>query len=377
MKKVIKSLVVIVAFVAMMFAMAFTTMAVDSITPTKSVTGRENAVKKTYTITQQNRIEGTYYYGYVIPVTVSEAGTLEIKVDVIKLDKGCEIDLYTDAELKNVISGSYITLSQGETKKTKYISLSNKGTYYLFVTCTDYTNNPAFTDTLSFSTRLFTNGDRTIKSGQTITYYRNNGSDNYYFKYKAEKTGKVIVTLPHATGSYVTLMNSKKKALSEKEWVSSAIGNFKFTFAVKKGATYYFLVNSNGTAYGNLQSITVKNTAVKAKAGSKKSKAVNIKYNKKAKCLVVPGDKKAKWYKFTLKKGKKPETVFEGNVTGSVKVQVLNKKGKVISTNTWYGGKSSLKSWGNWTKGTYYIKITRSNSLSSGIFTIKNKQVKK
>jgi hypothetical protein len=78
-----------------------------------------------------------------------------------------------------------------------------------------------------------------------------------------------------------------------------------------------------------------------------------------------------------LKSGKKPAFILNGNVTGTLKIQILNKNGKVVATNNWYGTKSQYNTWGGWTKGTYYIKVTRANSLSSGYFTIKNKQVKK
>ena len=240
-----------------------------------------------------------------------------------------------------------------------------------------------FTNTVNISTRLFPRSDRTIKSGQTITYYRYSGNDSYYFKYKAAKTGKVTATFSYTMGNYVTLTNSKKKALTDELWVSDMTNGNKITFAVKKGVTYYFKVRSNGTTgttaagNGNMHTIYVKNTAVSAKGGSSRKKAATIKYKKTIKGLITPGDRKAKWYKITLKKGKKPAFILNGNVTGYLKVQILNKRGKVITTNSWSGNKSKYNSWGTWTPGTYYIKVTRSDSLSSGYFTIKNVQAKK
>ena len=61
----------------------------------------------------------------------------------------------------------------------------------------------------SKSTNLYLRGERNIKSGQTITYYRNSGSDEYLFKYKAGKTGKVTVSFSYEYGSYLRLLNSK------------------------------------------------------------------------------------------------------------------------------------------------------------------------
>lgn len=382
MKRTLKLLASVSAFVVMMLAMTFTTMAVETITPSKATVGTEKAVTKTYSFNQSNKLD-SYDYGIVIPVTISEAGGLELTLNVLKLEKSYTVEIYTDAACSNRISGYYEYMTQGDTQSKEYVSLSTKGTYYILVSSSVYDNNPSFTNSFSISTRLFPRSDRTIKSGQTITYYRNSGEDVYYFKYKAAKTGKVTVTFSYEYGSYLTLTNSKKKALSEEEWVSTGVSNNKYVFAVKKGVTYYFKVRTNGTSgttaagNGNLHTINVKNTAVSAKGGSSKKKAATIKYNKTIKGLITAGDKKAKWYKITLKSGKKPAFILNGNVTGTLKVQILNKKGKVITTSNWSGTKSQYSSWGTWTKGTYYIKVTRANSLSSGYFTIKNKQAKK
>lgn len=382
MKKTVKLLASVSAFVVMMLAMTFTAMAVETITPSKAVVGTEKAVTKAYSFNQSNKLS-TYNYGIVIPVTVSEAGGLELTLDVVKLDKNYTVEIYIDSALNNRVSGFYEYVEQGETQFKKYVSLSAKGTYYILVSSSIYDDNPSFTNSFKLSARLFPRSDRTIKSGQTITYYRENGTDIYYFKYKAAKTGKVTVTFSYEYGSYLTLTNSKKKALSDEEWVSTGTNNNKYVFAVKKGVTYYFKVSTNGTSgttaagNGNLHTINVKNTAVSAKGGSSKKKAATIKYNKTVKGLISAGDKTAKWYKITLKSGKKPAFILNGNVTGTLKVQILNKRGKVITTSNWSGVKSQYNSWGSWKKGTYYIKVTRANSLSSGYFTIKNKQAKK
>lgn len=383
MKKIMKGLVLVASLAVMMFAMSFAVLAVDTITPTKSVTGSEKSATKTYTFTQNDKFPGQKSdQGLVIPVNISEPGALELNINVVRLDKNMTVEIYTDAQCTNRITGFFKYLTVGEVNAKGYVALSNKGTYYIRLESSVY-DDSVYTNTVNISTRLYLRGERNIKSGQTITYYRNSGSDEYLFKYKAEKTGKVTVSFSYEHGSYLTLLNSKKKALSDEEWVLSGYNFNKFTFAVKKGVTYYFKVKSNGTSgntaagNGNLHTINVKNTAVKAKAGSSRKKAVTIKYNKTAKGLITAGDKSAKWYKIALKKGKKPAFILQGNLTGSVKIQIINKSGKVISSSTWSGSKSRYNSWGNWKKGTYYIKVSRANSLSSGYFTIKNKQAKK
>lgn len=53
MKKIMKGLVLVASLAVMMFAMSFAVLAVDTITPTKSVTGSEKSATKTYTFTQK------------------------------------------------------------------------------------------------------------------------------------------------------------------------------------------------------------------------------------------------------------------------------------------------------------------------------------
>jgi methionine-rich copper-binding protein CopC len=171
------------------------------------------------------------------------------------------------------------------------------------------------------------------------------------------------------------LTNAKKKVISEEEWVSS-INNNQFTFAVKKGTTYYFLVTSNGVSAGNFQSITVKNTAIKEKSGAKKKKAVAIKAKKTVKGTILPESKAADWYKITVKKKKAVTINFNCNVTGGLVITVYTKGGKKIGDNTNSGSNQSLAltystTYQKVNKGTYYIKISRKNSLSSGTYSLK------
>jgi hypothetical protein len=374
MTKTLKLLTAFSAFVVMMFAMTFATMAAETITPSKATMGTEKAVTKSYSFNQNDVME-KYQYGIVIPVKVSEAGALEIQIDVTKLEKNISVQLFTDSACKNSVSGSYGYISQSDSQSDKFIAVSFSGTYYLKVSSSVYDTEPAFTNEISISTRLFPKSDRTIKSGQTIKYYRVNGTDKYYFKYKAEKTGKVTVTLPYGYGSYLTLTNAKKKVISEEEWVSS-INNNQFTFAVKKGTTYYFLVTSNGVSAGNFQSITVKNTAIKEKSGAKKKKAVAIKAKKTVKGTILPESKAADWYKITVKKKKAVTINFNCNVTGGLVITVYTKGGKKIGDNTNSGSNQSLAltystTYQKVNKGTYYIKISRKNSLSSGTYSLK------
>ena len=162
----------------------------------------------------------------------------------------------------------------------------------------------------------------------------------------------------------------------KKKWVSDLTSDSQASFAVKKGKTYKFEVTSNGTSYGKEQSFSLKETAVKAKSRAKRAKAVNIKKGKTVKGIVTAGDKKANWYKFTVKK-KKPVTItLDGNVENNLKFTIYNKKGKKIDSTSYYGYKRDLKltystTYGKANAGTYYIKIEKANANSNGVYSIK------
>ena len=114
--------------------------------------------------------------------------------------------LYADAACTNKVSGLYDSFNVGDSNITKYVALGSKNTYYLRLeTNSFYTpNNEQFTDSITVSYRFFPRAERTIKSGQPIKYYRNQGSDIYTFKYKAEDVYK-----RQARGSTCNIQNCK------------------------------------------------------------------------------------------------------------------------------------------------------------------------
>lgn len=244
MKKITKLLTVASAMLVMMLAMTFTTMAATTVTPTRAMTGSEKAVTQSYTFNQDTVLEKKLLYntaGVVIPVKVSESGALEINVKANKVEKTFHMTLYTDAACTNKVSGLYDSFNVGDSSSTKYVALGSKNTYYLRLeTNLFYTpNNEQFTDSITVSYRFFPRAERTIKSGQTIKYYRDQGSDIYTFKYKAEATGKVTVSLPYYWGSYLTFKNQKKSDILTEQWVSS-IYSYKYNVYVKKGGSLLF-----------------------------------------------------------------------------------------------------------------------------------------
>lgn len=380
MKKIVRLLTVVSAMIVMTLAMAFTTMAATTVTPARAITGSEKAVTQSYEFDENTVLETEFQFykkaGIVIPVKVNESGALELIIKAKKVEKDFYMEIYTDAACTNKVSGLYDSFNVGDSNVTKYVSLGSKNTYYLRLeTSSMYIpNKEQFKNSFTVSYRLFPRVERTIKSGQTIKYYRNQGTDAYTFRYKAEATGKVAVSLPYRWGSYLTFRNANRADILTDKWVNATTYNLY----VKKDSTYYFVIKSNGIDSNTLQSISIKNTAIKTKMSTKKKKAITIKNNKSVKCLITPGDKAARWYKVTLKKNRCPYFDLSGDVTGTWKLQICNKKGKAIKRMTfqWYGGKNSITTWGGWKKGTYYFKVSAVDSKSSGFATFKYKQKK-
>lgn len=370
MKKLLKSVVSIGAVFVMILAMGVIVSAAEqTITVPTKYFGNESAVTRSYTYTDKSVLSGSEC-GVIIPLKVSAPGTVKLRIDYTKLQKDINGYVYTDAACTNRLYFSAVT-QVGSNSEEAFVTVNNAGTYYLKFYSYQYSYQTSeFTNSLSVSVSEYTDADKTIKSGQTINYYRKSGSTPYYFKYKAEKTGKVTLSFSYNYSTYVTLMNSKKKALSNQVTVFPSVN--KVTFAVKKGTSYYFCITSNGINNGKTQSISVKNTAIKEKSGSKKKKAVTIKAKKKVKGTILPGSKTADWYKFKLKKNKKISVDISGEVTGSLRIEFFYKNGRSAGSGYFYGGQSIYKPlYGKMKKGTYYVKISRGNSLSSGYYSMK------
>lgn len=273
MKKTLKSILAFFAAAAVMLSLVPAALAatVDRMEVSLMYYGTEAPAAYRCSYTSASALEDKYERGIIIPMYVSTPGTVRINFTFEKLQKDMSVKVYTD---QNCTNSPYNTsyFSVGDTTAEKYFSMTNAGTYYIKLYSNSYSADSDFENIIKMNVSEYTNSDKTIKSGQTIYYYRNSGTDKFYFKYTAAKTGKVTASLPYVYGSYLTLLNSKKKAVSEQEWISKTINGNRFSFAVKKGATYYFLVSTNGVSGGNIQSFSVKETAVKEKAALKKAR---------------------------------------------------------------------------------------------------------
>ena len=197
-------------------------------------------------------------------------------------------------------------------------------------------------------------------------------------KFKATKTVYITVNFNKADGldysGYITLLNSKKKAISDKTWVyADSSTSYKAVFGVKKGQTYYLRVSD----IYDKANIKYTETAVSEKSGSTIKKAVTLAKNKTKKGVIVAGDKTADFYKVVLKKAGSFKIQVKGDSTGYIYVQPYNSKGKKIGSAYYvvYGNNSNrtVYTLNTFSKGTYYIKVYGKNAKASGHYSLKLK----
>lgn len=369
---------VLCAILISMLAFTAAAFAEDTVTVPIKKTGYESHLWKTYTLDKANASR-------VIPLKVNSAGTVQVNLKVKTIERYMDAGVYTDSACTNRLSGFYGYLQTGDTSTSGYVSVSKAGTYYLKLDCYYYSSMGNFTNTIDVGVGEYTKADKVFTAKTTkIRYYRKNSKDVYRFKYKAPKTGKVFFKVNSPYGAYVRLEDGKKKALNSSfAWVSSGsdLHKGKIGYAVKKGKVYYFAVKT--IASDEIQVATIsKVTTVKEKSGANKKKAKKIKAKKKANGLLLAGENKADWYKFSIMSRKKVTITVTGepntdnNYKDGFLVTVYDKKGKKIGSMKMKNRKAVGKltnstKYGYADKGTYYIKISPlTKKKSSGYYTL-------
>ena len=92
--------------------------------------------------------------------------------------------------------------------------------------------------------------------------------------------------------------------------------------------------------------------------------------------LIIAGSKTADYYKFKLSSSNKIRIYLKGSATDKFKATVYNGS-KTVGTYTFSGNgfDGYIYSVGKWPAGTYYVKVQRADTKSSGYYTIKWKTV--
>lgn len=302
--------------------------------------------------------------GYSQAVKFSAMGTVDMAVSNDGASSGyINFGIFYDADMTNPVDSTG-SASAGEMYE-RIFKIPKAGTYYIGLY-----SNKGYNTTYTYyalAAAIFYNGaNRTLSNGKQIAVGQEDGQTNY-FKFTAVNSGYITTYGDKSAGYYqVALCNSSKKALSGNTYL-----RYNPTYGVKKGTTYYIKVVSSYNSNGGY-TFKATNTKISEKSGSKKSKAVTIKKSATKKGTIVAGSSQADWYKFKLTSKKSVKIYFKGRTNDQLKITVYKGSKKIGSSTLYYNDTScTLSSNGKLSKGTYYIKIQRVNSKSSGWYSLK------
>lgn len=220
--------------------------------------------------------------------------------------------------------------------------------------------------------------------------YAESGNSTW-LEYKPSADGYLTVRMKTPKGAaefskgYIALFNSTKRMiLSSKTIFYHTVTSdnpywSRIVFGLKKGQTYYIRVRSE-----NAVNISRKFTKVKDKSGTVQTKALNLKRNKAKTGLIPAGTYNADWYKITLTKKQKIRLYYNAKTSGTnscFKLSVYFGKRLRAVKNMYYTVSEqrftlcrydpSTRKTSSLEAGTYYIKIERANSTSSGYYKLK------
>ncbi len=255
----------------------------------------------------------------------------------------------------------------------KIATIPVKGTYYIKFGVNDTSETAPENYIFAFSSSFISGEDRSLKDKVWAFTGSPDTSKPVYYKLTTTKPGSLTVNVDSDYSSYVTLLNSSKKAISDKTYYSS-IDN-KVCFAVAKG-TYYLKLDS----ISDLYRIKYTFKAVADTSGTSKAKAKKLTAGKAVAGIVTATDKKGSvdWYKITLTKSQAVGINFTGSVSsGKISLEFyggsisgsINEYINAVDSDASFGATA----WGSdkLPKGTYYIKITKDSTITSGFYNLK------
>lgn len=233
----------------------------------------------------------------------------------------------------------------------------------------------------SYATRSLAAGKWMLTSG----YKTNYNTTSALHKIKPTKSGYIRVYLKEygysSSSGYVTLLNSKKKAVSAKLYFSNGSYPQSVAFGVKKGVTYYLKVTNcvGDSGYQYKYGIKYKIYAAALRTNTAKKEAKTLKRKAKYISAVMPATGKSgnQWFKFKVTKKRATRfTIDAKNIkSGKTTVTVYCGKKKVGSATLSNGKVNPFdvtysNKYGKAKKGTYYVKITKS-AKANGAYRIR------
>lgn len=280
------------------------------------------------------------------------------------------ITVYSDAQKKTKIGSA--TRFYGDKEATqKTIDIVKDGTY----TVTYELSRRNEPQEISFDVTYYEvlNKEQALKSGKAATGYLSYYQKEALYKVIIEETGYISVNLKSDddyASAYLTFLDSKKKEIQKEEYVNASKDNTMY-YGVKKG-TYYIKVKSSMGIY----SISYSFQKMKDNGATTKEKATALKVGAKASTGIILADSKettADWFKFTLKESTKVSIKVSGNTNNTIRFEIQSdsvnflfnnlKISNVTKENTATISKALPK-------GTYYIKVYKGASGTSGNYSV-------
>lgn len=293
-------------------------------------------------------------------------------VNKITLTAKGYVTVYSSADIyaklldskKNEIRNQ-ITLNEKNNRRVTY--RLSKGTYYVV---TKTYNNAPYKIKYAYASSF-----GSLTAGKYKSVF-SDGKSSYDMAFKATKNGYIKVAGNPLSG-YVTLLDSKQKAISDESYISSTSSSSYMKtaiFGVQKGKTYYIKFRPNVSGKQNIK-VTI--TGVSDVSGASKAKAKTIKKKTTYKGTITAGSSVQDWYKLkTTKKGTfKLRITGRASGNGSVVIQVIPASSKVKIYGDTIRRQNSSTGTAEYTiknmpAGTYYIRVYRGSAKSSGYYTI-------
>ena len=269
------------------------------------------------------------------------------------------LGVFKDENMSSPVDGS-INVIEDQDMVVGTFNIPSSGTYQ--IGAFSYKNaNDAENISVVFSAVAISGLDRTIYSGSQIAVGQKKAQTNY-FTFKAAKTGYIRI-LTDSPVKFKLYNSNKSKSLSD-----TSSSTTEIVYGVKKGTTYKVKVQAPDNKVG-VYLLELKNIGISENSGSSKSKAKTISRGAskgKSGCIIA-GSSTADWYKFKLTKKNTIKVTLKGATNNGIKLYVY-KGSKLLDSYTLKSNYKSIyiKSKGKVPTGTYYIKIARANSYSSG-----------
>ncbi|WP_312368856.1 pre-peptidase C-terminal domain-containing protein, partial [Lachnoclostridium sp.] len=327
-------------------------------------TSKEDAVVNTITFPEE---ENTYSEELKLSrgaLIINVADTQDTKYSMVTLT------IFSDVQKKTKVGS--VTRFYGDKETQKTIEIPKDGTYTVTYELSRRNEPQEISFHVTYSEVL--NKDQTLKKGETVVGYLSSDLKETLYKITIEETGYISVKMetdsPYGSIAYMSILDSKKKELEKEEYVNVQRKDTMY-YGVKKG-TYYIKVRSSVGIY----SISYSFQKVKDNGAAKKADATALSLGGKAKSGVILADSKdttAEWFKFTLKESTKIAINVSGNTNNTMRFEMESDSVNFIFNNLKITNNTKERT-GTFTnalpKGTYYIKVYKGTSGSSGNYSV-------